>query len=487
MSVGELPPEPWKWGAVDAESALLARAISARELLASCFGRLDAINPSVNAVIAIDREGAMAAAAAADAALARGTSLGLLHGLPMTTKSVTDVKGMSTDFGARAFAANVASEDGAPARNLRAAGGIFMGRTNVPCLSLRWCTQNELHGRTLNPWAPALTPGGSSGGAAVALAVGIGPLAHATDGGGSVRYPAACTGVVGLRPSHGRVPGFNPSAAAEAAFGGQIMVAHGPMARRVRDVRLMLEALAVADGRDPWWVPAPLVGPPPQLPIRVAMHTDPTGLGSDAASAEAVRRAGRALEAAGYAVQEVNFPDFAAVSQSWFEIAADHRAQLSAVYERVADTDSLRAHHLVAAGRRKFDAGRFRAALARRTSYARSWARFTEQYPIVLGPSANAPPFPYGFDVAGAAEVDEMFRIIAPMLFAPVLGIPAIAVPVDVVNGLPVSIQLHGARFREDLVLDAAEVIERAFGVPTPIDPRAGGTGPVHSGGRGMP
>lgn len=482
MSVGDLPAEPWKWDAVDAERALLERAISARELLESCFERLDAVNPSVNAVVVVDRDGARASADAADTALARGTPLGLLHGLPLTTKSVTDVKGMPTDLGARAFAANIATEDGAPAHNLRAAGAVFMGRTNVPCLSLRWCTQNELYGRTLNPWAPALTPGGSSGGAAVALAVGVGPLAHGTDGGGSVRYPAACSGVVGLRPSHGRVPGYNPSAAADAAFGGQFMVAHGPMARRVRDVRLMLKALAVADARDPWWVPAPLEGPPPQRPVRVAMHSDPTGLGVDPASAAAVRNAGRALEAAGYAVEEVNFPEFAAVSQSWFDIAADHRDQLSAVYERVADADSLRAHHLVASGRRKFDAGRFRAALARRTSCARRWARFTEQYPIVLGPSANAPPFPYGFDVAGEAEVDEMFRIIAPMLLAPALGVPAIAVPLGVVNGLPVSVQLHGARFREDLVLDAAEAIERTHAMPTPIDPPAAATSPMRSG-----
>jgi amidase len=472
MSMTDLPPEPWKWDAVDARLALQQGLISARELLAACLDRLDAVNPAVNAVVNVDRERAMAEADLADETRAAGRPGGLLHGLPLTTKSVSDVKGAPTDFGARAFAGNIAAEDGAPARSLREAGAVFLGRTNVPCLSLRWCTQNALHGRTLNPWAPDLTPGGSSGGAAVVLAVGIGPLAHATDGGGSVRYPAACTGVVGLRPTHGRVPGFNPSAAAEAAFGGQFMVTHGPMARRVRDVRLMLEAMSAGDARDPWWVPAPLTGPPAGSPIRVAMCADPTGLGVDAASAEAVRRAGRQLEAAGYAVEDINFPDFAAASQSWFEIAADHRDQLSPVYERVADPDSLRAHHLVASGRRKFDAARFRAALSRRTTYARNWAQFTQAYPIVLGPAANGPPFPYGFDVAGEAEVDEMFRILAPMLLAPALGVPAVAVPVGIANGLPVSVQLHGARFREDIVLDAAECIERACAMPTPIDPR---------------
>jgi amidase len=393
----------------------------------------------------------------------------------VTTKSVSDAKGMPTDLGASAFAGNIAAEDGAPVRNLRAAGAILMGRTNVPCMSLRWCTQNALHGRTLNPWAPALTPGGSSGGAAVALAVGIGPLAHGTDGGGSIRYPAACSGVVGLRPSHGRVPGYNPSARSEAAFGGQFMVAHGPMARRVRDVRLMLEALSAADHRDPWWMPVPLAGPAAPTPIRVAMCADPMGSGVDPASAEAVHAAAKALEAAGYVVEEVNFPDFAAVSARWFDIAADQRDHLSAVYEKVADADSLAAHHLVASGQRRFDTGRFRAALAKRTFYARRWAEFTHRYPIVLGPSASAPPFPYGFDVAGPAEVDEMFRIIAPMLLAPVLGVPAIAVPTGLADGVPISIQIHGARFREDLVLDAAEVVERACAMPTPADPRTAG------------
>jgi amidase len=475
MSVNELPPEPWKWDAVDAARALAGREISARELLAACLERLDTVNPQVNAVVRVDREGAAAAAAAADEAMARGETTGFLHGLPLTTKSVSDVEGMPTDVGVEAFAGNIAKEDGAPARNLRNAGAVLMGRTNVPCMSLRWCTQNALHGRTLNPWAPALTPGGSSGGAAVALAVGIGPLAHGTDGGGSIRYPAACSGVVGLRPSHGRVPGFNPSAAAEAAFGGQFMVAHGPMARRVRDVRLMLQAMSEPDRRDPWWMPVPLAGPPPARPIRVAMHTDPTGFGVDAGFAEAVLRAGRALEAAGYVVEEVNFPDFAATSESWFDIAADQRDHLSAIFERVADPDTLRAHHLVATGRRKFDPGRFRAALAERTARARSWARFTDRYPIVLGPSANAPPFPYGLDVAGEAEADEMFRIIAPMLLAPVLGVPAVSLPVGLAGGVPVSVQIHGPRFREDLVLDAAEAIESACAMPTPTDPLPSG------------
>jgi amidase len=205
------------------------------------------------------------------------------------------------------------------------------------------------------------------------------------------------------------------------------------------------------------------------------MHTDPTGFGVDAGFAEAVLRAGRALEAAGYVVEEVNFPDFAATSESWFDIAADQRDHLSAIFERVADPDTLRAHHLVATGRRKFDPGRFRAALAERTARARSWARFTDRYPIVLGPSANAPPFPYGLDVAGEAEADEMFRIIAPMLLAPVLGVPAVSLPVGLAGGVPVSVQIHGPRFREDLVLDAAEAIESACAMPTPTDPLPSG------------
>src|SRR5690606_32859352 len=155
---------------------------------------------------------------------------------------------------------------------------------------------------TLNPWNAGVTPGGSSGGASAAVAAGIGPIGHGNDFGGSVRYPAYCTGVYGLRPSFGRVPAFLPSAREERQLSAQLMSVQGPLARSVRDLRLALLAMSAADPRDPWWVPAPLEGPGLEPPIRVAFTVSSAGVQAEPAVVEAVRKAAGWLAEAGYVV-----------------------------------------------------------------------------------------------------------------------------------------------------------------------------------------
>src|SRR5437879_1331606 len=211
----------------------------------------------------------------------------------------------------------IAKADAPPVANWRKAGAIIIGRTNTPAFSWRWFTDNDLHGATLNPWNKGVTPGGSSGGAAAALACGIGALGHGNDIGGSIRYPAYACGLAGIRPSFGRVPSFNPTAPEERPLSAQIMSVQGPLARRVRDLRLGLAAMAAFDPRDPWWVPAPLEGPPVKRPIRVAFTCDPGGLGVAPAVAVAVRQAADWLAAAGYAVEEKEPPDFMAAVETW--------------------------------------------------------------------------------------------------------------------------------------------------------------------------
>ncbi|MPZ12763.1 MAG: amidase, partial [Kiloniellaceae bacterium] len=180
------------------------------------------------------------------------------------------------------------------------AGAVIVGRTNVPAFSTRYFTDNALHGRTLNPWAPDRTPGGSSGGAAAAVAAGIGAIGHGNDRAGSVRYPAYACGVYGLRPSVGLVPEYNPSTREERGISSQIMQVQGPLARTMGDVRLGLDALALRDPRDPWWVPAPAAGAPVKGPIAVAMLSSLPDTAIDPAVAEAVQRAGSMLDNAGY-------------------------------------------------------------------------------------------------------------------------------------------------------------------------------------------
>src|SRR5581483_1913957 len=164
------------------------------------------------------------------------------------------------------------------AANFRKAGAIVIGLTNTPEFSLRAFTDNPLHGQTYNPWDPAITCGGSSGGAAASIAAGIGCIAHGNDIGGSLRWPAACCGVATIKPTLGRVPAFNESATAERPPMAQLMSVQGPIARQVADVRLGLRALAQRDPRDPWWVPAPLEGPPPARPVKVAVARLPDDL-----------------------------------------------------------------------------------------------------------------------------------------------------------------------------------------------------------------
>lgn len=205
----------WTWTAVELARGIRVGQISSRQATESCLQRMREVNPVVNAVVESLETEALSAADAADRRTKsrRNRDLPPLHGVPVTTKINVDLAGHPTTNGIVALRNAIASEDSAPVANLRKAGAVVIGRTNTPAFSFRWFTENDLHGRTLNPWLPSRTPGGSSGGAASAVAVGIGPIAHGNDIAGSVRYPAYCCGVAAIRPSLGRVASFNPSSA----------------------------------------------------------------------------------------------------------------------------------------------------------------------------------------------------------------------------------------------------------------------------------
>ena len=284
--------ELWRWDTMRVAQAIRTRAVSSKEVIAACLARLEAVNPRVNAVVETLAAEAMSAAERADQILARGDPIGPLHGVPVTTKINTDQKGCATSNGVRAFANLIAEHDSPSIANLRKAGAIIIGRTNCPEFSWRWFTDNDLHGETVNPWNRERTCGGSSGGAAVAVATGMGPLAHGTDFGGSIRHPALCCGIAGLRPTLGRVPTFNASTG-DRPITAQFMAVHGPLARRVGDLRLAFGAMSAGDARDPWWVPAPLQGAAPAKPIRVALLDANRRPGLDPGIADALA-AGRA-------------------------------------------------------------------------------------------------------------------------------------------------------------------------------------------------
>ena len=274
----------WALDAHDTATLIRLGRISAVEATRAALDRLHAVNPQINAItLALDDE-ALRTAQACDAARARGEALGILHGVPVTTKCNVDQAGLPTDNGAPAFKDLIAKEDSPVVANLKRAGAVIIGRTNTPAFSMRGHTDNALHGATFNPWDRRATPGGSSGGAGAATASGIGAIGHGNDIGGSIRWPAYCNGVYGLRPSYGRVSRINGSAPPGRPMSSQLMAVDGPLARSVRDIRLGLQAMAARDPRDNRWTPVPLRLEPVRRPMKVALVT------FDARLARAARR-----------------------------------------------------------------------------------------------------------------------------------------------------------------------------------------------------
>ena len=463
----------WRWTATDLARAIRARRVSSRDAVRACLERTAAVNPELNAIVHCLPDEALAAADAADRAVAEGRPLGPLHGVPVTVKVNVDQRGCATTNGVVAYADQVATEDSPVVSNLRRAGAVIFGRTNTPAFSFRWFTENALHGRTLNPWSRAHTPGGSSGGASSAVAAGMGPIAHGNDLAGSVRFPAYCTGVYGLRPSFGRVPSFLPSAPAERPPGIQTMSVQGPLARTVADLRAALVAMAARDHRDPWWVPAPLDGPPPARPIRVALAARIPGAELHPTVADAVDRAARLLAQAGYVVEEVEPPHVEEATRLWSTIADTEVAvTMAETIERFGDEGIRRAIAFMRHAEAALPVGDYLRALARRTALVRDWAAFLERHPIVLGPVCAEPPFPWGLDTESGGSMDRVRRAQGPQFLVPVLGLPAMSVPMGLADGLPTGVHLIAARFREDLLFDAAEVLEAHCPSPAPVDPR---------------
>src|SRR5580658_5361541 len=259
----------WRLSATELADLIRSRKVSAREAAEAALQRLDAVNPQINAIVAHTPELVLEQADLLDHRLARGDDPGPLAGVPVTVKINTDMAGFPTTNGTRLQQDWVAKVNSPAVENLVRAGAVLLGRSNAPTFALRWFTSNLLNGATRNPRNPALTPGGSTGGGAAAVAAGIGHLAVGTDIGGSLRYPAYACGIHGLRPTLGRVPAYNASSP-ERAIGAQMMSSTGLIARTVEDLRVGIEAMSAPDPRDPWWVPAPLQGPP--MPLVAAME-----------------------------------------------------------------------------------------------------------------------------------------------------------------------------------------------------------------------
>lgn len=454
--------------ALDQARLIRTRAASAREMMQSFLERLDAVNGRINAVVEVRADEALALADAADAAVGRGERLAALHGVPVTIKVNADQAGYATTNGVVAYKDLIAPDDSGVVANLRASGAIPVGRSNAPCYSYRFFTDNALHGRTLNPRNPALTPGGSSGGASAALAAGIGALAHGNDLGGSIRYPAYATGVAGIRPSLGRVPAYNPLATAERPITLQLFSVQGPLARHIADLRAALVAMMSGPQPDPWHTPAPLAGAPVTRPIRVALAT----LGAAPPVEAALRQAARWLTEAGYGVEEVAPPHWDEAAALWRSLLmTDSLRFMQPLIEANGDDATKASWAAWSANVTAVDQDAYAAGLARRTAILRDWHRFFRTHPLLLCPVSRETPFPIDLDLTAAGQA-RILRAQETLYVFNFLGLPGAVVPTaTVADNIPLGVQLVADRFREDLCLDAAEVIEARAGVPAIVDP----------------
>ncbi|KVF69799.1 amidase [Burkholderia sp. FL-7-2-10-S1-D7] len=467
--------ELWRLSAAEMAAHVARRDVSATELTRSCLQRLEQVNPVINAIVDVMADSALQAASDADAAIARGAPLGPLHGVPVTVKINVDTAGCATTNGVRAFSDLIAHEDSPVTANLRKAGAIVIGRSNAPAFSYRWFTDNELHGRTSNPWNPALTPGGSSGGAAAAVAAGIGAIAHGNDLGGSIRYPAYACGVAGLRPSTGRVPTYNPTQSKDRTLAVQLASVQGPLARTVGDLRLALDAMAAGDARDAWWMPVAPVAREAAFPARVAVCTALPGVPSDPVVIDAIRQAARWLEDAGCIVEEAEPPRIAEACELWLDLVTNEaRSGLGDVIMQHGDAAIRTAFASQRNLAAPLDLAGYMNGLARRTALLRDWQQFFTRYPLLLMPVSCAQPFEIDADQRGDDAMREIIGRQGPLLATALLGLPGLSVPTGIRDGVPTGVQLVAGRFQEALCLAAGEAIEARAGIFTPIDPVTG-------------
>ena len=460
----------WRLSAADLAALIRSKKVSAKEAATAALARLEAVNPRLNAVVDHKPSEVLAQAAAIDAAIGRGENVGPLAGVPVTVKVNIDQEGFATTNGLKLQRDAIAKINSPVIDNLRKSGAVILGRTNCPAFSYRWFTTNLVHGDTKNPRDPGITPGGSSGGAASAVAAGIGHIAHGTDIAGSIRYPAYACGVHGLRPTFGRVAAFN-AALPERGIGPQLCAVSGPLARTIADIRIALAAMSGKDARDPWWVPAPLEGPP--MPKRVAMCLNPDGLDPVPEVRAAVADAGKRLERAGWIVEEIaNTPPLreAAEINTKLWLGDGYEAQLETA-EREGDPGALAC---LRGNRSKvfpFDGAALSKALTRRLTLTREWLDFFERYAVLLMPVSGELPFPDHLDRKDEASFTRVWHAQMPQIAIPLMGLPGLTVSTGLVGRVPVGVQLVSGRYREDLCLAAGEAIE-AGGTPSAaIDP----------------
>ncbi|MBI4271424.1 MAG: amidase [Candidatus Rokubacteria bacterium] len=452
--------------ATELVARIRARQVSVTEVVEAHLAQIERLNPAVNAIVTLTAERALADARAKDAALACGDAAGALLGLPVAHKDLVPTRGIRTTYGSPIYRDHVPDEDALIIERIRTAGAVTLGKTNTPEFGAGSQTFNEVFGRTLNPYDPGRTCGGSSGGAAVALACGMVPIADGSDMGGSLRNPASFCNVVGLRPSPGRVPVW-PSEAAWFTFSVQ-----GPMARTVEDAALLLSAIAGPDRRSPIAIAEP--GERFRAPlgrdfrgVRIAWSRDLGGLPVDRRVTAVLDAQRPTFEALG-CVMEDGQPDFGGareIFQTWrgWAFALKYGPLLERHRHAMKDTVVWNIEEGL-----KLTGAHLAQAEVRRTQLYHRVREFMETREFLVLPAAQVPPFdvtqPYVTEIDGTrlpTYIDWM-RACSDIT---VTGLPAISVPCGFTDdGLPVGVQIVGRHQDDWGVLQLAHAFEQATG-----------------------
>jgi amidase len=466
--------ELWRKGAVELAKLISDREVSSREVVQAHLDRVEEVNPHLNAIVRLLPDQALAAADAADRAVADRSALGPLHGVPCTVKENIDLAGTPTTQAVPALAEAIAPVDAPQVERLRAAGMIPIGRTNLPDFGLRVHTDSALHGLTRNPWNPQRTAGGSSGGEAAALATGMSPLGLGNDLGGSLRNPAHCCGIASIKPSTGAVPGATVIPPEDFSISFQIMAVEGVMARHVADVRAGFTAVAGQHPRDPLSVPATFTDLAPGERPAVAVLPEPPGGSTHPEIAAAVRRAADALADEGFKVTEATPPDYEQAIELWSSIlAVDLRVMQPTMDQLMGDPGRAflghALNHLPDA-----DLAGWATAHTARHGLARRWSLWYQDYPMLLCPVWTQPAFPLDYDIDSFEGAVGTLELMRPVLPANLLGTPAAVVPAGMADGLPVGVQVMGSKYTDLRCLAVAGIIEQRLGPITPIDPVTG-------------
>ena len=460
-----MPTEPiWQMTAVAISSAVRSGEISAVEVTEAILDRIEAVDPQLNAFCISMADSARATALSIDEQVSRGEDPGRLAGVPISIKDNLYIEGERTTFGSKWFEDNVTSEDTPLVARLKEAGAVLIGRTNSPEFGWKGATDNLVFGTTRNPWNTDRTPGGSSGGASAAVAAGMGPVGIGTDGGGSIRIPAAFCGLFGIKASFGRVPNY-PATTVDS------LRHKGPLTRTVGDAALVLDVIAGPDDRDSLSLPADTISYSEVLEEGISGwkiayspdmgfgEVDPEVASLCAAAAERFSETGATVDTV-----SLDWPDPYECWNIYFYggIAGSLGPRLAAEGDQL--DPGLKA--LVDEGV-KLSGGEFARAALDRFAYWQRVVALYEDYDLLVTPGTAVPPFPVGLDNAAPMPGQEA----RPLLWTPftypfnLTGQPASVIPCGFTDdGLPVSLQVVGRRYDDAGVLRASRAYERIAG-----------------------